>query len=96
MADTAAARMSQAHAAATRLGAANVDDLGRAVLLLAMEVAVLSDRQRVLEAVLETRGIAVAEAVRDFRPEGAFAESLSADRTRLAKLIVEALCPPAA
>ena len=86
--------MSQAHSTSVKLGAANVDDLGRALLLLATEIAVLNDRQRVLEAVLEERGIAVADAVRDYQPSGALAEALKAEQARLAKLIVEALCPP--
>lgn len=94
MADSAAARMSQAHSSGVKLGAANIDDLGRAVLLLATEVAVLNDRQRVLEAVLEERGIAVADAVRDYQPTGALADTLQGEQARLAKLIVEALCPP--
>jgi hypothetical protein len=94
MAESAAARMSQAHSTGTKLGVANIDDLGRALLLLATEVAVLNDRQRVLEAVLEERGIAVADAVRDYQPSGALAETLNAEQARLAKLIVEALCPP--
>lgn len=95
MADSAAARMSQAHSAGARLTQANIDDLGRAVLLLATEVAVLNDRQRVLEAVLAERGIEVADAVRDYQPAGGLAEALKTEQTRLAKLIVEALCPPA-
>ncbi len=86
--------MSQAQSTGVKLGAANIDDLGRALLLLATEVAVLNDRQRVLEAVLEERGIAVADAVRDYQPAGALAETLKGDQARLAKLIVEALCPP--
>lgn len=74
---------------------ASLDDLGRAVLLLANEVAVLNDRQRVLEAVLGERGIDVADAVRDYQPRGALAETLKEEKARLARLIVEALCPPA-
>ena len=94
MAESAAARMSQARSTGSKLGPASLDDLGRAVLILATEVSVLNDRQRVLEGVLEANGIAVADAVRDHIPAGALAETLQADRARLAKLIVEALCPP--
>ena len=85
--------MSQARSIGARLSVASLDDLGRAVLLLATEVAVLSDRQRVLEAVLAARGIDVADAVRDFVPEGALADALKSDKARLAQSIVEALCP---
>lgn len=86
--------MSQAHSAGSKLSPASIDDLGRALLILATEVAVLNDRQRVLEAVLGERGIDVADAVRDYQPSGALAETLKADQARLAKLIVETLCPP--
>jgi hypothetical protein len=88
--------MSQAHSSGTKLTPASIDDLGRALLILATEIAVLMDRQRVLEAVLEERGIAVADAVRDYQPSGALAETLRAEQARLAKSIVEALCPPTA
>jgi hypothetical protein len=91
---SAAATMSQAHSAGSKLSLASLDDLGRALLILATEVAVLNDRQRVLEAVLGERGIDVADAVRDYQPSGALAEILKADQQRLAKLIVETLCPP--
>jgi hypothetical protein len=94
MADSAAARMSQARSTGAKLTPASIDGLGRAVLLLATEIAVLNDRQRVLEAVLDEHGIAVADAVRDHQPTGALAETLKADKARLATLIVEALCPP--
>ena len=88
--------MSQARSLGEHLSPASLDDLGRAVLLLATEVAVLGDRQRVLEAVLGKHGIDVADAVRDFVPEGALGEALKADKARLAQSIVEALCPPRA
>lgn len=95
-APSAAARMSQQRSSGAKLGLDNVDDLGRAVLLLATEMAVLMDRQRVLEAVLEERGIPVKEAVRDWQPQGALADELAGERKRLARLIVDALCPPEA
>lgn len=91
---SAAAAMSQTLSTGAKLKPASLDDLGRALLLLATEVAVSNDRQRVLEAVLAERGIDVADAVRNYQPSGALAESLKADQQRLAALIVEALCPP--
>jgi len=92
---SAAAAMSQAHSTGTKLTGANIDGLARAMLMLATEVAVLGDRQRVLEAVLGERGIDVGDAVRDYRPSGTFAQTLHDEQQRLAKLVVEALCPPA-
>lgn len=94
MAERDAVAMSQARSAGAKLSADNIDDLGRAVLLLATELSVLADRQRVLEAVLDESGIAVSDAVRDHQPTGALAETLAAERQRLAALIVDALCPP--
>ena len=94
MADNAAITMSQAASVGAKLGVGNIDGLGRAVLLLATEIAVLNDRQRVLEAVLAAKGIDVADAVRDFQPTGPMADFLKADSERLATLVIEALCPP--
>ena len=94
MSASVAARMSQARSTGSKLTPTSLDDLGRAVLLLATEVSVLNDRQRVLETILQERGIDISDAVRDHVPAGALAETLQADRARLAKLIVEALCPP--
>jgi hypothetical protein len=90
---SAAAAMSQTASTGAKLKPHSLDDLGRAILLLATEVAVLNDRQRVLEAVLEERGIAVADAVRDHQPAGALADTLKAEKARLAQAIVEVLCP---
>ncbi len=94
MADAEAIRMSQARTMAAKLSADSIDDLGRALLLLANEVAVLADRQKVLEAVLAERGIEVSDAVRDYQPSGQVAEEIAAGHARLAKLIVDAICPP--
>jgi hypothetical protein len=96
MADSAAVRMSQARSVGAKLSVDNIDGLGRAVLLLATEIAVLNDRQRVLEAVLEAKGIDVSDAVRDFQPEGPMDDMLKSESQRLATLIIDALCPPSA
>ena len=96
MLESDAAKMSQARSTGAKLRPDNLDDLGRAVLILATEIAVLNDRQRVLEAVLAERGIDVADAVRDYQPSGAMADALKAEQARLAQLVVEALCPPGA
>lgn len=75
------------------LSPAQVDDLGRALLVLARELWVTKDRQRVLEAVLEERGIAVADAVRDYQPKDALADELAAERQRFTREVMRALAP---
>ncbi len=71
-----------------------IDDLGNALLLLARELWVVKDRQRVLEALLEANGVVVPGAVADHQPEGALAAALSAERERFASALMQALCPP--
>lgn len=70
-----------------------LDHLGKAVLLLARELWVTRDRLAVLEAVLESRGIPVADAIRDFQPDGALAQRLAGEREAFARAIVETLAP---
>jgi hypothetical protein len=88
-----AAAMSQASSAGPTLFPEQIDDLGRAVLLLARELWVVKDRQRVLEAVLEERGIDIVAAIRDFQPSGTLAAELEAERNRFASALVQTLCP---
>lgn len=90
----AGAAASRAASVGRMLHPDQIDDLGRAVLLLARELWVTKDRQRVLEAVLEERGIAVAEAIRDYRPDEALAAELKAERDRFTQSLIIALCPP--
>ena len=71
-----------------------LDDLGRSLLLLARELWVTKDRQRILEAVLEARGITVVEAIRDHQPDAALAADLKAERDRFTLALLAALCPP--
>jgi hypothetical protein len=61
----------------------NIDDLGEAVLSLAREVWVLTDRQLVLEQVLAGEGIDIREKVDRYKPDTAFAADLAARRKRL-------------
>lgn len=49
-----------------------IDNLGRAILSLTREVAVLTDRVLVLEAVLEQQGVTSHEEVETFAPDDAF------------------------
>jgi hypothetical protein len=88
-----AAAMSQVASAGRTISPDQIDDLGRAVLLLARELWVTKDRQRVLEAVLEERGIAIGDAIRDYQPSGDIAAELEAERSRFAAAIVQTLCP---
>src|SRR5688572_15559569 len=71
-----------------------LDELGRAVLLLTRELWVAIDRQRVLEAVLEARGIPVKDAVRDHQPDAALTAELAAERQRITEALLATLCPP--
>lgn len=77
-----AAAMSQAMSSGASLRPGQIDELGRALLLLARELWIVKDRQIVLEAVLAERGVDVADAVRDYQPAGAVAQRLDAERKR--------------
>jgi len=90
----AGAAASRATSTGRMLAPEQLDDLGRAVLLLARELWVTKDRQRVLEAVLEARGISVTEAIRDHEPDAALAAELTAERERFTQALITALCPP--
>jgi hypothetical protein len=90
---SAAAKMSQTPSAGVRLGEHNIDDLGRAVLLLARELWVVKDRQLVTEALLAERGIDLGDAIRDYQPSGALAEMLAAERKALTERLLDALVP---
>lgn len=90
----AGAAASRASRTGQMLQPGQLDDLGRALLLLARELWVTKDRQRILEAVLEAKGIAVAEAIRDHRPDPALDAELKAERDAFAGALVAALCPP--
>lgn len=75
------------------LGEAQLDDVAAAVLLLARELWVVKDRQRVLEHLLEQAGVVVPGAVADHQPEGALAEALATERERLTRALMAALAP---
>lgn len=86
-----AAKMSQALSSSPALKPDHLDDLGRALLLLARELWVTKDRQIVLEAVLAERGIEVADAVRDYQPQAAVEALLKAERERFQQALGQAL-----
>lgn len=73
-----------------------LDDLANGLLLLARELWVVKDRQRVLEALLAENGIIAPEAVANHQPGPELAAELLAERTRYTAALMEALCPPKA
>ena len=60
------------------LGPAQIDNVARALITLTREVAVLTDRVMVLEAVLDQAGIAVSEAVERHQPDAALQARIDA------------------
>ena len=70
-----------------------LDDLANGLLLLARELWVVKDRQRVLEALLADNGIIAPTAVANHQPGPDLATELVAERTRYTAALMEALCP---
>lgn len=77
----------------TALQPAQLDDVANTLLVLARELWVVKDRQRVLEALLAEHGVLVPGAVADHQPGPALAAELLAERTRYTGALMEALCP---
>ncbi len=73
------------------LSPAQLDNVGRAVITLAREVAVLADRVMVLEEVLEARGVDVRQAVETHQPSEALQNRLDEATGRIAKGVLAAL-----
>lgn len=72
-----------------------IDDVANALLVLARELWVVKDRQRVLEALLAENNILVPGAVADHQPGPALAAELETERTRYTNALMGALCPAA-
>jgi hypothetical protein len=70
-----------------------LDDVANTLLVLARELWVVKDRQRVLEALLAEHGVLVPGLVADHQPGPALAAELETERTRYTSAIMEALCP---
>jgi hypothetical protein len=70
------------------------DPVAQLALTLAKELWLLKDRQLVLEAVLSREGLAVAELVDRYQPDGDFQRALDAERERFVAAILEALQRP--
>ncbi len=70
------------------------DPAAQLALLLAKELWVLKDRQLVLEAVLQQRGIAVRELVDRYQPTEVDRQIIDAERKRFTAAVVAALEAP--
>jgi len=72
------------------LGGDQIDDLGKALLVLSRELWVVKDRMAVLEKVLEKHGIPASE-IDGFQPDAAFEAELAAQRQHLIDMVLGAL-----
>lgn len=71
-----------------------VDELLSMVLELSAEVAATRERMYLLERVMEAKGIAVSEAIEQYRPNSAEQAALAADRERLLGAVLRNLQAP--
>ena len=69
----------------------DVDQLGQALLALTQELWVVKDRQRILEALLEEKGIAVAALLENYQPNAELAQALSKDRAAFIERLLGSL-----
>lgn len=76
------------------LQAADLDRLGKALITLAGELWVVKDRQRILEAVLEEKGIAASELLDNYQPGPELAEQLTKDRAAFIENLLDSLQDP--
>jgi hypothetical protein len=70
-----------------------IDAVANAMLVLARELWVVKDRQRVLETLLADHGVIVPGAVADHQPGPALAAELETERARYTDALMGALCP---
>jgi hypothetical protein len=68
-----------------------LDDVGAAVIALAREVYVLTDRLRVLEQVLDDQGIKVHEAVERYEVSPELQSELDTKREKILGAVLKAL-----
>lgn len=73
------------------LTADQIDDLGEAILTLTKEVWVLTDRQHVLEAILEKKGVVIADEIERFVVDAPMQAALNAKRDRLVDSVLWAM-----
>ena len=67
-----------------------LDDIGEALIALTREIWVLTDRQMVLEAVLQDQGIDTA-VIDDFQPDDELAASMESRRMLIINNLLTAL-----
>ncbi len=70
------------------LGPDKMDDLGRALISLTREICVLTDRQVVLEKLLEDAGIVTGEAIDRFQPDAELQAKIDARTSAIVKSVV--------
>ena len=75
----------------TNLRDDDVDRLGKALLTLASELWVVKDRQRILEVVLEEKGIAVAELLENYQPNAELTQALGQERAAFIENLLASL-----
>lgn len=68
-----------------------IDNVGRALLTLMREVAVLQDRTMVLEELLDQAGVIASEAVDTYQPSEAFQHRSEAATGRMIASVLAAL-----
>jgi hypothetical protein len=73
------------------LDPAQIDHVAEAVIGLARELWVLTDRFTVMEMVMAARGIDLAAEIDAYQPDAAVQAELSAKRARLMRTILAAL-----
>ena len=83
--------MSDTTAAHTVFRPDQIDLVADAVIALTREVWVLTDRQRILEAVLAKHGIDAATEIDAFTPDPAMEAALTAKRDRLIAAVTGAM-----
>jgi hypothetical protein len=73
------------------LGPDQVDHVAEAVIGLARELWVLTDRFTIMEKVMAARGVDLAAEIDAYQPDAAVQAELSAKRARLMRTILTAL-----
>jgi len=74
-----------------RMRPGQVDNVAEAVLALARELWVVTDRLAIVEAVLEEKGVVVADLIDSYQPDAALEAKLKTKRERLVKVIEDSL-----
>lgn len=72
------------------LGPDQIDNLGKALLVLTRELWVVKDRVAIMEKVMEKHGIPASE-INDYQPDEAFEAELKAQRQHLIDTVLSAL-----